>query len=51
MTTLARAKRWLPPLGVLALGLSLMALGLWRGESRELLQKAVTVCLECIGIG
>ena len=25
--------------------------GLWRGEARIILQKAVRVCMECIGLG
>jgi hypothetical protein len=40
----------LPPI-ILALGIALMVFGIWRGELNELFQKAVIVCLECIGIG
>lgn len=32
-------------------GACLLGLGLWRGEGRIVLQKAVRICLECIGIG
>lgn len=32
-------------------GLVAFGLGLWRGEAAVVLQKAVKVCLECIGIG
>lgn len=32
-------------------GLALMLLGICRGEMAVVLQKAVNICLECIGIG
>ncbi|MGE5560917.1 MAG: CD1871A family CXXC motif-containing protein [Chloroflexota bacterium] len=32
-------------------GLILMALGVMRGEVQAVLEKAVRVCLQCIGIG
>lgn len=32
-------------------GIGLMAFGLYRGEGRHVLSKAVRICLECIGIG
>jgi hypothetical protein len=31
--------------------LALMGFGLFRGEAIEVLEKARTICLECIGIG
>ena len=36
---------------VLGIGITLIALGIWLGETTDLLRKAVVVCLECIGIG
>ncbi|MGB9712328.1 MAG: CD1871A family CXXC motif-containing protein [Dissulfurimicrobium sp.] len=39
------------PLIALISSLGLIALGLWSGEAQILWQKAVTVCLSCIGIG
>lgn len=38
-------------IAVLALGLGLCALGLWRGEGTAVLTKAARVCMECIGLG
>ena len=38
-------------LSLLALSLLLMTLGLANGEPARVMQKAVRVCLECIGIG
>ena len=43
-------KRRLPWI-LLALSLGLMAAGLLVGEYKAVLEKAVTVCLDCIGIG
>ncbi len=34
-----------------ALGLGMMAYGVWRGELAVMFTKAVNICLECIGIG
>jgi len=36
---------------LLIVGISMMLLGLLRGESLEILRKAIVVCMECIGIG
>jgi len=38
-------------LAVGAAALAFLFIGLWRGEAAMILQKAVTVCLECIGLG
>ena len=43
-------KRKLPWI-LLAVFLGLMVIGLVFGEYRSVLEKAVTVCLDCIGIG
>jgi len=36
---------------IMLLGLALMLYGLHRGEATTVMQRAITVCLECIGIG
>ena len=43
-------KRRLPWI-LLALSIGVMTAGLLLGEYRTVLEKAVTVCLDCIGIG
>lgn len=37
--------------GLLAVAAVFLAIGVWRQEQREVLEKAVRLCLECIGIG
>jgi hypothetical protein len=39
------------PLVLFAVSLLLLVLGLVSGEFRAVLEKAKTVCLECIGVG
>lgn len=34
-----------------ALGILMMVYGLSRGESKVVLEKAINICMECIGIG
>lgn len=38
-------------LGLLAAALLFIGIGATRGEYRDVMQKAVKICLECIGIG
>lgn len=35
----------------LAAGVIMLAAGVLRGEARAVMEKAVVICLECIGIG
>jgi len=39
------------PLVLFLISLALMTAGLLLGEYRSVLEKAITVCLNCIGIG
>ena len=34
-----------------AVGLAMMAFGIFRGEMPVVLEKAINICMECIGIG
>lgn len=36
---------------IAAAGLALMGFGICRGEMAAVLEKAVNICMECIGIG
>lgn len=36
---------------VLVLGVVFLLTGIYRSETQTVLRKAVTICLECIGIG
>lgn len=44
-------RKAIPSLVMAALGGAAIAIGLLRGETRVMFQKAVRICLECIGIG
>ena len=39
------------PFGFLAVAVVMIGVGILRGEHLVVLQKAVNICLECIGIG
>ena len=36
---------------IIVLSVALIAVGIYTGEPAEVLQKAVNICLECIGVG
>lgn len=38
-------------LGILALAIAMMVYGYESGEAKVVLEKAIRICLECIGIG
>jgi len=48
---MAKSIRALIPAAILAAGIIMMVFGILRGELQLIFQKAVVICLECIGIG
>lgn len=42
--------RWVGA-AVAVMGLAMMVFGICRGEMAVVLQKAINICLECVGIG
>ncbi len=39
------------PISLIGVGLIMMVYGIIQGQSFDVLQKAIRVCLECVGIG
>lgn len=50
-TAKAKQKRTIVQLGVLLTAFFLIGIGIAKQEYLEVMQKAVKICLECIGIG
>lgn len=46
-----KTKRSIVSIGILALSILFIGIGVVNKEHMEVMQKAVMVCLECIGIG
>lgn len=44
-------KQWIVPFCLLLAGCLMIILGIIRGEHQTVLEKAIRICLECIGIG
>jgi hypothetical protein len=44
-------KRHAAGIAALAIGISFMGIGGYRGEVATVMKKAAAICLECIGIG
>lgn len=36
---------------LLVCGIVMLCFGAWRGEAETVLRKAITICMECIGLG
>ena len=47
-TKRSRFRAWMI---ILPLSLALIAAGLYQGDYRSVMNKAILICLECIGIG
>lgn len=43
--------RRLPGVILAVIGLMIMGFGIYRGEMTVVLEKAVNICMECVGIG
>lgn len=46
-----KCKTWIIPSCLLCVGLLMIGLGIARGEHHTVLEKAIKICLECMGIG
>ncbi len=44
-------KRWVLTAGLIITGVVLLGIGIGLGEPQSVLNKAIRICLECIGIG
>lgn len=44
-------KEYLPATLLILAGAAMMGYGIYRGEMTVVFQKAIQICLECIGIG
>ncbi len=44
-------KRSIVSLAIAAVGLTFIVIGVVRGEAGAVMQKAVMICMECIGLG
>jgi len=44
-------KRSIIAIGLMALGIAFIVLGVYRGDTDSVLVKATMICMECIGLG
>lgn len=51
MKSMKKNSSKLVPCLMLCAGILLIALGVWRGEAETVFEKAIRICLECVGIG
>ena len=48
---MSEKKRRFIAIGIMAVGVVFIGLGIIRGENTAIWRKAVNICLECIGLG
>jgi len=47
----SKTSKFVLPVIILSAGIFMMMLGILRGELQMIYQKAILICMECIGIG
>lgn len=48
---MSEKKKNIIALSIIAVGVTFLCFGIYRGETMVVLRKAINICLECIGIG
>jgi len=48
---MSHGKKAVVQAALLLLGVAMLCYGVWRGEADTVLNKAIRLCLECVGIG
>ena len=48
---MSHGKKAAVQVALLLVGVAMLCYGVWRGEADTVLNKAIRLCLECVGIG